>query len=200
MSIENHYFVRHGDYHVYEDPYEGKYNLYPEGSTPEQRAIERGDRASKEALERLVGLGVEAGTLVLATPTERAFNTAEIIAEGLESEVVTSTRLLAGSEHPEGIRDLDNFIALALDEEGVTVAQLGPSLVVVTHEPLIKYVWTGGRMPGNYFTRHGQVETYRAGSSRSYWEYPTGHLDSKDDCELAVSLENEIRNLNAQQS
>ncbi|MDB5176327.1 MAG: hypothetical protein JWM81_1185 [Candidatus Saccharibacteria bacterium] len=109
----------------------GRYDRQTSGLTNEGREID-----APRALSTLLAKGLGQGAVVLSSSAPRALQTAEIIAAGLSSEVISSRLIEDGGNDVGGVRDLDELVGRALSQ-----AQAKPlddnGLVVVTHAPMV---------------------------------------------------------------
>jgi phosphohistidine phosphatase SixA len=117
---ESFFLVRHG-----------RYDRETMGLTDEGRDID-----APRALSILLAKGLGQGAVVLSSSAPRALQTAEIIAAGLSSEVISSRLIEYGGNDVWGVKDLDVLVSRALSEaEAKPLDDNG--LVVVTHAPMV---------------------------------------------------------------
>lgn len=138
MSSSEIYLVRHGDYH-------GQ-GLSPLGK--EQAAM------AADTLQRLLkGRG---DVTLISSDRQRAVETADIIANKLNLDTVTSRRIGDAGNEPLVMRgEFNDFLGRCLDEAGVNHDPVNP-LVVVTHAPMVAAAMgVSWRQIAN-----GQVELY----------------------------------------
>lgn len=148
MSYEQaFYLVRHGNYGM-----EGGLNtMGREVHAPAAR-------------EELLARGLGANTVLLSSDARRAAETAEIISEGLGTEVVLSNLINTAGNRAWNVRDLDAVVEQALHEAGVSIDAATQDLVVVTHAPMLAVA----RGVESDQVRYGEVLTYHRGT----WHNP----------------------------
>ena len=100
--------------------------------------------------------------LLLSSVAERALQTAEIIAQGLNTEVIASPRILAGGNLPRGVESLDSWIEKSAEEVGHSVTS-DKELVVVTHLSMLT-IAQGLRRDQIRDVPYGKVYEYTPGS------------------------------------
>jgi phosphohistidine phosphatase SixA len=147
MIDKDTYLVRHGHYN------------HQTGKLDEQGILD-----AERATYKLLELGVVHTALVLASDTPRGLQTGEIIADRLDASVLPSRRVNLGGNRPECINDLDDLLNKALDDADASL-EGNSSLVVITHEPLIRVALHGTRksdLPEPI--RYGDVIPYVHGS------------------------------------
>lgn len=118
---ESFYLVRHGSYCWGDDG-----GLDRTGS----------EVHATEARDQLIGRGVGAGTILLASTARRTIETAEIIGQGLGVEPVPSQLIHDAGNGAVPIKNLDTLMERALEECGVAIDS-SQDLVVVTHAPML---------------------------------------------------------------
>lgn len=150
------YLVRHGKY----NRQSSQRDLTPEGISE-----------SEGARDVLIGRGIGSSALLLCSNTKRTLQTAEIIADGLGVEVHPSTRINCGGNNADAVKDLDEFLAITLDRNGLVLEDDQP-LVVVTHAPLIAVAQFGSTFNSDKDIMHGGVYEYTPGTWRN-----TDYLD-----------------------
>jgi broad specificity phosphatase PhoE len=150
------YLVRHGHYDHNSDEID-----------------ERGAEESKYAAGELsTDYYIGQSALVLSSDAPRALGTARIIAAELDdAPVIPSLRMNLGGNEPEAIRDLDEWILKSLQEAGASLEDKS-SLIVVTHEPLIRVAVYGSDRRSNWAISHGEVNVYRPGRWKNTSYHP----------------------------
>ena len=112
------FLVRHGRYSSGELSIEGRTIDAP--------------KARDELIEKNLG----AGAILLSSSAARAFQTAEIIGEGINSTPIPSDRIALSADFVNGIKSLDDFIEKSLAKLDVK-RDVNQPLVVVTHAPIL---------------------------------------------------------------
>jgi phosphohistidine phosphatase SixA len=139
----------------------------------------QGIEDSHIASKMLIAKGLGGRAVVLSSSEPRAYQTAKIIAEDLDVLPVLKSRYMTvGGLDPRGIESLDDWLDDALKECGGPVKD-NETLVVVTHEPLLKTAVYGSRECGQI--EHGSVIEYEPGSwnNRDFRPFWKEFLDHK---------------------
>jgi broad specificity phosphatase PhoE len=144
MTYSPVFLVRHGRYSSEELSFEG-------------RTID-----APKARDELIAKNLGSGAILLTSSLARAFQTAEIIGEGIKSTPLASERIALGSNFVDGIKSLDDFIDRALEELDVK-QEIGQPLVVVTHAPTLAVAKEGSTRGANDIG-YGEVMEYIPGT------------------------------------
>ena len=136
----------------------GRYDYSTKELTKAGREID-----APAALNDLLLKGLGQGALILSSSARRALQTAEVIAEGLSSEVISSEMIEAGGSDVWGVRDLDEYIGRALSQGNAELQEDG-ELVVVTHAPMVAAAMGMHGSDAADLIRYGQVVEYQTGT------------------------------------